>query len=97
MVYAAHSTASATSHLPHAMGKHLLMHRYGGKMPQKGSFFPCLPELPMAWLEVEPTAVVSGAGGFRATLPDWLKSIIAGTFVHADGKWLIDHLKHQEP
>lgn len=73
-----------------SMGKHRLLTEFGNKLPLKGSFYPCLGDLPVAELRPEPVAMVHGVGCFEALLPAWLTAVLEKRFVWRDGVWGID-------
>ena len=70
-----------------SMSKWRIKHEFNGKIPKPG-FFGCVSDLPVAFLETEPSIVVRGAH-LGATLHDWLTSILAKRFQWKDGAWLV--------
>jgi competence protein CoiA len=81
------------STLVRSMGKERLRSEFGGRFPASGHISPCLPDIPVARLALEPAALVTGAGFFTATLPDFLRAVLEGRFVWIDGLWCIDNLE----
>lgn len=80
------------STLAKSMGKERLRTEFGGKFPPGGHFGPCLPDLPVAMLELEPVPTIKGAGFFTATLPDLLEAVLSNRFLCIDGLWCINNL-----
>jgi len=68
--------------------KHRIRTEFGGTMPGP-SIAPCLRELPVAFLTLDDDAVVSGAGGLRASVPDVLAAVLEGRFQWVEGNWRI--------
>jgi len=69
-----------------SMGKWRLKQEFKSIMPSNG-FFPCIAEIPVAYLEIEPTPMVRGARFLDLTVQDWLVSILDGRFRWRDGAW----------
>lgn len=63
-----------------------------GKFPSAGHFGPCLSDLPVAMLELDPAPTVKGAGFFNATLPNILEAVLSERFLCINGLWCIDNL-----
>lgn len=80
------------STLTKSMSKERLRTEFGGKFPPAGHFGPCLADVPIARLELEPAATITGAGFFTATLPDLLEAVLSDRFLCIDGLWCIDNL-----
>lgn len=76
-----------------AMSKERLREEFGGRWPASGHFSPCLPEVPVVWLDVENEPTARGAGFFSAQLSVLLKSVFEGRFLWSDGLWCIDNLE----
>ena len=80
------------STLTRSMSKERLRTEFGGKFPPAGHFGPCLADVPIAMLELEPTTTITGAGFFTASLPDLLEAVLSDRFLCVDGLWCIDNL-----
>lgn len=80
------------STLTKSMGKERLHAEFGGKFPPAGHFGPCLADIPVAMLELEPAISITGAGLFTASLPDLLEAMLSDRFLCIDGNWCIDNL-----
>lgn len=80
------------STLIRSMSKERLRTEFGGKFPPAGHFGPCISDLPIAMLELEPHPMVRGAGFFSATLPALLEAVLSNRFLWIDGLWCIDNL-----
>lgn len=75
--------------LTRSLTKHRIKTEFGGKFPD-GVHFPCIPQLPIVYFDPsDETGMVKGAGMFRATLKDWLKSLMMNKFKCAKGIWTI--------
>ncbi|WP_052352314.1 competence protein CoiA [Pseudomonas sp. CK-NBRI-02] len=72
-----------------SMGKERLRTEFGGRFPPEG-FYPCLKDVPVAQLQLEPTVGVGGAGFFSATVPQLLEACLTDRFLCIDGRWCID-------
>ncbi|EPK5790075.1 TPA: competence protein CoiA [Pseudomonas aeruginosa] len=81
------------STLTKSMGKERLRTEFGGKFPSAGHFGPCLSDLPVAMLELDPAPTVKGAGFFNATLPNILEAVLSERFLCINGLWCIDNLE----
>lgn len=68
--------------------RHRLRTEFGGRVP-KGGYFPCLADLPVAFLEFEPEVLVKGARHFSARPEEWLCAIMADRFTWDEGAWRI--------
>ena len=75
-----------------SMAKDRLRTEFGGKFPPSGHFGPCVSDLPVAILELDPVPAVKGAGFFVATLPSLLEAVLSQRFLCIDGLWCIDNL-----
>lgn len=75
-----------------SMGKERLRTEFGGRFPPEGTFGPCLSDVPVAQLQLEPTPNVCGAGFFTATIPQLLEAALTDRFLCIDGLWCIDRL-----
>ncbi|KRC32042.1 hypothetical protein [Lysobacter sp. Root96] len=75
-----------------SMGKERLRTEFGGKFPPEGHFSPCLADVPVARLELEPDPTITGAGFFSASVPQLLDAVLTGRFRCIDGLWCIDNL-----
>ncbi|MCZ8405377.1 competence protein CoiA [Achromobacter xylosoxidans] len=75
-----------------SMGKERLRTEFGGKFPPSGHFGPCVSDLPVAILELNPAPAVRGAGFFAATLPSLIEAVLSQRFLCIDGLWCIDNL-----
>ena len=53
--------------------------------------FPCVSDIPIAFMETEPAVRVRGAGVgvLSLGLLEWLTSVIERRFSWNDGKWLV--------
>ncbi|MET2523263.1 competence protein CoiA [Ralstonia pseudosolanacearum] len=78
--------------LTKSMSKERLRVEFGGKFPPSGHFGPCLADVPIARLELEPQPRVTGAGFFSANIPQLLEAALTGRFLCIDGLWCIDNL-----
>ncbi|WP_425288244.1 competence protein CoiA [Pectobacterium betavasculorum] len=78
--------------LTKSMGKERLRTEFGGKFPAAGHFGPCLSDIPVARLELDPEPAISGAGFFSSTVSGLLDAVLAGRFRCVDGLWCIDNL-----
>ena len=75
--------------LAKSLSKHRIKTEFAGKLPD-GDLFPCVPQLPIAYFDpYDEQGMVKGARLFRATLEDWLKSLISNEFKYAAGAWRI--------
>jgi len=81
--------ADRYSTLLRSMGKERLRTEFGGKFPPAGHFHPCLPEIPVACLQLEPAPQITGAGFLSATLPSLLGAALTRRFLWVDGQWRI--------
>ena len=62
---------------------------FNGKFPENG-FFPFIPELPALLLEINgDSGIVFGGSPLKATLAEWLISVIGDSFRYVDGAWRI--------
>lgn len=84
------------STLCRSMGKERLRSEFGGKLPPCGHFSPCLADIPVARLELDPDPAVSGAGFFSATVPELLEAVLTARFRWIDGLWCIDNLENMK-
>lgn len=78
--------------LTKSMGKERLRTEFGGRFPPAGHIGPCLSDIPVARLELDPDPAITGAGFFSATVPDLLEAVLTGRFICSDGLWCIDNL-----
>lgn len=78
--------------LTKSMAKERLRVEFGGQFPAEGHFWPCVSDIPIARLGLDPELIVSGAGFFSATVPDLLEAVLTGRFLCVDGLWCIDNL-----
>jgi competence protein CoiA len=80
--------------LVNSMRKERHREEFGGKWPYERHEGPCLPDIPVARLELDETgdAKVTGASFFESTLPQMLEAVIAGRFLWTQGLWCIDNL-----
>lgn len=78
--------------LTKSTAKERLRAEFGGKFPPEGSFGPCLTDLPVAQLQLDPEPSVRGAGFFSATIPQLLEAALTDRFLCIDGLWCIDNL-----
>lgn len=77
--------------LVQSISKYRIKNEFGGKIPAKG-LFPCLPELPIVVLDLEPDATsIVAAGGVCTSIAVFLNSVINKQFTyHNDrGVWQI--------
>jgi len=51
--------------------------------------FPCIPELPVAYLETGDAPLVKGVNFLQISFADWLRAIIEMRFQWYDGAWII--------
>jgi competence protein CoiA len=71
-----------------SLGKHKLKNEYSGKFPSEGYIFPCIPELPIAYCQIEhDVCLVKGAGFFNCLISDWLNGILNMDFKYIEGQW----------
>jgi hypothetical protein len=76
------------SSLARSLGKLRLKREFGGKLPRNG-MLPCIPELPVAYLETVDTPVVKGVNLPQVSLGDWLTALIERRFRWDNGAWMI--------
>jgi len=76
------------SSLARSLGKLRLKREFGGKLPSNG-MLPCIPELPVAYLETGDTPVVKGVNLLQVSLGDWLTALIERRFRWDNGAWMI--------
>lgn len=75
--------------LVQSLAKYRIKTEFAGKLPD-GVFFPCVPQLPIAHFDhSDEHGTVKGARLFRATLQDWLRSLIGNEFKYDAGAWII--------
>ena len=69
-----------------------IKHEFGGKFPDQG-LGPCVSDIPIAFMETEPAAVVRGAGvrALGLDLREWLTSILERRFSWNDGTWVVSN------
>lgn len=67
-------------------GRERLRAEFGGRIP-KGGYAPCLPDLPVAFLEFEPEIFIKGARMFKAPADEWLRAVVEDRFTWLDGAW----------
>lgn len=72
-----------------AMGKHRLKYEFNNEFPAKGSFYPCLKGIPVAYLDTELGPAVKGVAHFQSNLDSWLVSVLEQNFVWKEGAWFI--------
>jgi hypothetical protein len=65
--------------LTRALVKLRLKREFNGKMPRNG-LFPCIPELPVAYLETGDTPAIKGINFLQVPLGDWLTALIERRF-----------------
>lgn len=74
--------------LAKSLVKYRIKTEFGGSLPPNGS--PCVPDLPIVYFSSsEAEKFIGGAGFFRSTMTDWLKSLLDRRFVFQDGIWVI--------
>lgn len=71
-----------------ALGKFRVKREFGGKLPSQG-IFPCISELPVAYLETGDPPIVKGVNFSQISLADWLRAVIENRFQWYDGAWII--------
>jgi hypothetical protein len=71
-----------------ALGKLRLRREFGGKRP-RNSIFPCIPELPIAYLETDDPPLVKGVNFLQVPLSEWLTALIERRFRWDNGTWMI--------
>lgn len=69
-----------------SMSKWRLKQEFNGIWPADG-YHPCIAEIPVAYLEIEPRPMVRGARFMDLTMRDWLMSILDARFRWRDGAW----------
>ncbi len=74
--------------LTRALVKLRLKREFNGKMPRNG-LFPCIPELPVAYLETGDTPAIKGINFLQVPLGDWLTALIERRFRWDNGTWMI--------
>ena len=71
-----------------ASGRFRLKREFAGKLPGEG-ISPCIPELPVGYLETSDVPVVQGVSFLYVPLCDWLIALIERRFQWVDGAWMI--------
>ena len=71
-----------------ALRKLRLKREFGGKLSSQG-MFPCIPELPVAYLETGDAPLVKGVNFLQISLADWLRAVVEVRFQWYDGSWII--------
>jgi competence protein CoiA len=75
--------------LSKALGQFRLKRDFGGNYPASG-FFPAIPELPIAIFDPEiEGGRITGAGGLRISLAEWLEAVVSRKFSCSNGEWRI--------
>jgi competence protein CoiA len=74
--------------LTRALAKLRLKREFGGKLPSN-NVFPCIPELPVAYLETRDTPVVKSVNFLQVPLGDWLTAVMERRFRWDNGSWMI--------